>query len=168
MKKFLPFVFPALALLIVMFLAYRWFDLKDNTMDKKDVLSEGVQIEELSQEEQNSFLQGMDDYKSKDLKPLADTEGMGTIRYDIKDNVIKFNVQAELPELTSGIYQVWLKSPDSGVLRKAFVLESTKGGFAGSAAISAETLPFEVVVSKEMMDDGVMETMLLEGMLSTE
>jgi hypothetical protein len=38
----------------------------------------------------------------------------------------------------------------------------------GSAAISAETLPFEVIVSSEERPDNTLETVMLRGLINKE
>ena len=90
---------------------------------------------------------------------------MGRVRYELKDGRVKFSVYASLPELELGQYQVWLREPGSTVSRKAFVLEAGKGGYIGSAAISQEVTPFEVVVSKEVRPDDQMEVVILTGVI---
>jgi hypothetical protein len=162
MKKFLPFVFPVAALLIVIWLAFSWW--KGQTPDKTGDIAgfgEGMQIEDLTDAERKDVMKGSGDYKSVKLEGAA--EAMGQVRYEIADGKIKFSVSANLPELTSGFYQVWLKAVDSGALRKAFKLEDSKGGYMNSAAITQEALPFDVVVTKELVDDETQETVVLQG-----
>jgi hypothetical protein len=175
MKKFLPFVFPLLALCVVLFLGYRWYATKTNrTEGKISDFGEGVKIEELSQAEIErlkstpapSGTPGAKDTKSVDLKG-ADT-AQGQVRYEVKDGRVSFSVIATLPELSTGKYQVWLKQVNGETKKKAFVLELTKSGYMGSAAISADTLPFEVIVTKETKDDDQMEATVLSGTLQKE
>lgn len=164
MKKALPFVFPVAALLLVAFLAFRWYGQRTERTGEITEFGEGIAIEELSGSELDSVIKGTGDYKSVTM--TGSDEAMGTIRYEIADGKVRFSVNADLPELESGMYQVWLKATDSEAIRKAFVLDQSKAGFMGSASISAETLPFEVVVTRELSDDATPEQEVLKGTIS--
>jgi hypothetical protein len=130
------------------------------------LLSDGVEIENLDPSEASNFLKGASDYRTVELDG---EEGMlGEVRYEIKDERISFSVSAVLPQLSEGEYQVWLKEVDGEGMRKALTLEYLKGGYIGSAAISAETLPFEIVVSKEMTSDAELEEVLLKGVIEEQ
>lgn len=170
MKKFQPYIFPAVALLIVIFLLYRWYDMRNGQATRPIEFGEGVEIENLSQTELGSVLRGAEDVQTIELQPEnqadAETTAAGVIRYDVEDDKIRFSVMAELPELAQGAYQVWLKEIGGNGIRKAFSLEPGKGGMTGSAAVSTELLPFEVVVSKEEnVADDTLESILLKGMI---
>lgn len=164
MKKALPFVFPVAALLLVAFLAFRWYGQRTQPTGEISEFGEGVEIEELSGAELDKVMKGAGDYKTVTLEGSA--EAMGTVRYEVEDGKVRFSVSADLPTITAGQYQVWLKATDSEAIRKAFVLEDSKSGFMGSAAISEETLPFEVLVTREMSDDNTPEDVVLRGVLS--
>ncbi len=167
MKKFLPFVFPAIALAIVLFLAVRWYNSRTVRTDGQITeFAEGVRIEDITQADINKLRGIANNEKMVELKGADDMTGQ--VRYEMKDGKIYFSVYANLPELTAGHYQVWLKQVNGEPKRKAFVLEMNKGGYMGSAAISADTLPFEVVVSKEMNNDEIMEVSLLRGVIQKE
>jgi hypothetical protein len=43
-----------------------------------------------------------------------------------------------------------------------------KGGYTGSASISDQTLPFEVVVTRELKEDETMEEVILRGTIQKE
>lgn len=168
MKKALPFVFPVAALLLVAFLAFRWYG--QQTTPEGDIaeFGEGVEIEELSSTELDNVIKGVGDFETIELEPASEeqaTQALGGVRYEIADGRVRFSVSASLPELESGMYQVWLKATDSDAVRKAFVLEYSKGGYMGSAAISEETLPFEVLVTREETDDDTPEEVILRGVL---
>lgn len=164
MKKYIPFIFPALALAIVVFLGYRWYvsqTVKSNGQITD--FAEGVEIEELSTEQVNKLkVNGSKDVPTVNL--TGEGEAIGQVRYEMADGKVAFTVNADLPEPKAGErYQVWLKDTDSDDKKKAFVLEVGKGGYVGWAAVSAETLPFQVVVTKETNDDDQMEETLLSG-----
>lgn len=164
MKKLLPFVFPVAALLLVAFLAFRWYGQRTKPTGEITPFGEGVEIEDLSTAEQDKVMKGVGDYKTVTL--TGSGEAMGTVRYEVADGKVRFSVSADLPEITAGKYQVWLKATDSEAIRKAFVLEDSKSGFMGSAAISDETLPFEVLVTRELSDDNTPEDVVLRGVVS--
>ncbi|HYD35048.1 MAG TPA: hypothetical protein VD999_03185 [Vitreimonas sp.] len=166
MKKYLPFVFPAIALLIVLFLGYRWYSMRTDRTGVVSTFGEGVEIEDLTGSEQDSVLRGAGDYKTVTM--TGQGEAAGSIRYEIKDGKVRFSVNADLAELSQGQYQVWLKAVGSDAKRKAFVLENNKAGFMGSAAIDATTLPFEVIVSKEVRPDDTIEEVVLQGTINKE
>lgn len=171
MKKFLPFVFPAAALLIVAVLAFRWYSTQIQPVGEVGpaTFAEGVQIEDLSTTEQNQVMLGAGDYETVMLEPSSSSDSaemMGQVRYELADGKVKFSVMAGLPMLETGRYQVWLKSVESEALRKAFVLEFSKGGYLGSAAISEDVLPFEVILSQESVDDNSLERVLLRGTIA--
>jgi hypothetical protein len=168
MKKLLPFLFPAVALLIVVFLAFRWYNSRTARPDGKiSQFAENQTIESLTQAEVNKFRRPVKDLNSVEL--VGADNAHGEVRYEVVDGKISFTVNANLPELKEGVYQVWLKEVNGDAKRKAFTLEFGKGGYTGSAAISADTLPFEVVVSKEMnANDDQMEMTLLKGVIQKD
>ncbi|MGD9129874.1 MAG: hypothetical protein PVJ09_05300 [Candidatus Woesebacteria bacterium] len=165
MKKLYPYIFPALALLLVLFLAFRWYKLQTNRNSAISPFGEGVEIENLSETEIESVLKGADDYQSVDLVGQKDLAGQ--VRYEIKDGRVYFTVVASLPAAEDAIYQVWLKDLASDKKQKAFTLEYGKAGYFGSAAVPEDALPFEVVVTKEKnAADDEMEEVLLRATLS--
>lgn len=173
MKNITPYIFPIVALLVVVFLLYRWYDMRTEQVDRPVEFGEGVEIENLSEAELGSVLRGAENVKTVELQaPQANVEsageavGSGVIRYDIADNKVRFSVLADLPALEVGAYQVWLKEIDGEGIRKAFSLESGKGGMMGSASVASDLLPFEVVVSKETTaGDETMEAVVLRGVI---
>jgi hypothetical protein len=167
MKRYLPFVFPAIAIIILLVLGYRWFSLQTDRAGTISQFGEGVEIEDLNNNASaSSMIRGSKDYKSVDLQ--GEGEAMGQVRYENKEGKVTFMVTANLPELTAGEYQVWLKSPTSEEVKKAFVLEMNKGGYTGTGAVSAELLPFEVIVSEETRPDMTLEKVLLRGTINKE
>lgn len=161
MKKLLPFAFPLAALIIVAFLAFRWYSMRDSRGQVGPV-NEGVEIENLTQEQRESMLKGTTDFKTVVLEPTDQASiASGDVRYEIADGRVAFSVAADLPTTESGVYQVWIKSGDD--MSPAFTLSSGKGGYLGSAAFSETLLPVEVAVTKEMTADQTMEEVILRG-----
>ncbi len=173
MKRFTPFIFPIVVLLIVGFLTWRWYDLRAERAAQRLDFGEGVEIENLTDDERSEVTRGVGDFETVELErpaaddgsePLAGTESAtGVFRYEVQDNRVRFSVLANLPETLEGNYQVWLKQIDGEGVRRAFVLTLGKGGFEGSAAVSAELLPFEVLVTRELTDDDTVEDVILRG-----
>ena len=163
-KQFLPFVFPSAAIILVIVLGVRWYRLRSDQLGKISEFAEGVEIEDLTGIEKNTVLNGVGDIQTLELESENEIF-LGEARYEFIDNKVKFSISASLPKSGTAKYQVWLKEIGGQAIRKAFVLEMLKGGYTGSAAISDKTLPFEIVVSKEMIDDELMEEVLLRGIL---
>lgn len=167
MQKYLPYVFPAVAVAIVLFLTFRWYRLNTQPQGEISQFAEGVEIEDLSQSELQDQLASSTNFETKDMEASSE-DAMGDIRYELTDGKVRFSVYANLPLLEQGEYQVWLQDLAGETQRKAFVLESGKGGYMGSAAISEEVLPFKVIVSKEMRPDDEIEMVLLQTTLEKE
>lgn len=161
MKKIYPYIFPAVALLFVLFLLFRWYTLRTQREGMTSLLNEGVMIEELSPDQ--ALMSGVGDYDMVELTG-EDPTNLGEVRYEVVEDQLLFSVSASLPSLNGGHYQVWLRQED-GAQRRAFVLEYAKGGYMGSASIDASTLPLEVVVSRELSADNLLEEVLLTGMI---
>jgi len=167
MKKLYPYIFPAIALLLVLFLAFRWYNLRTARDGEISPFGEGVEIENLSETELEEVLKGAGDYTTVDL--IGNGEATGEVRYEVKEDKVLFSVTAALAEATDSAYQVWLQPVDGNGYKKAFVLDYGKVGYFGSASVSSEALPFNVVISKEFNTvDSEVEEVLLEGMISKE
>lgn len=165
MKKLLPFLFPLTSLAIVMFLAFRWYS---NRTDRGNItpFAENVTIEELTTEETSMALRGVGDFKT--IEMVGEGAETGKVRYEINEGKVKFSVTANLENSQDENYQVWLKDPNSEAIRKAFTLEYLKGGLSGTAAISAETLPFEIIVSKDSVESDQPSEVILKGLVEAE
>lgn len=160
MKKIYPYIFPAVALLFVLFLLFRWYSLRTQRESMTSLLNESVVIQELSSADAMMVVGDFDTVTMEGEDPTH----LGEIRYEVVDGELLFTVSASLPTLDSGNYQVWLRQ-ENNVQRRAFMLEYAKGGFIGSASIDASTLPLEVLVSMESLDDDILEQILLTGMI---
>lgn len=167
MKSFAPYIFPAVVVLVLGVLIARWYG--NRAQVSEDIFSEGVQIENLSQEELEKTLSGVGDFTSVDLEPApAAPENEGgslenIIRYEIADGKVRFGVIAGL-EKAEETYQVWLREINGDTSRQAFTLEYGKGGYVGSAALSADLLPFEVLITRGD-DEPTVENILYTGVI---
>lgn len=160
LKQLLPFVFPTAAIVLVAILAVRWYRLRSERMGQISEFAEGVEIEDLT----DNGMMMVNDYDNVAMTSQDET-AEGQIRYELADGRVRFSVTAYLPEEDGVTYQVWLQDLEGTSIRRAFTLEMLKGGYTGSAAISDETLPFEVLVSREMVNDNAVEEVLLRGTL---
>jgi hypothetical protein len=163
MKKLYPYIFPAAALAFVLFLLFRWYTLRMQRESMTSLLHESVTIEELSADDASDLLLGVEDRQTAELTG-ENPAHMGQVRYELtEDDQLRFSVTAELPHLSAGTYQVWLRQAEGDVQRKALTLGLGKAGYIGSAVIDASTLPLEVLVTKEMTDDTLLEEIVLRG-----
>ncbi|OGJ37612.1 MAG: hypothetical protein A2383_02945 [Candidatus Pacebacteria bacterium RIFOXYB1_FULL_39_46] len=162
MKKIYPYIFPAVALLFVFFLLFRWYNLRTQREAMTSLLNEGVVIEQLTAEDAKGLIAGVGDYESVDLVG-EDPTHLGEVRYELRDDELLFSVFATLPAPATGDYQVWLRQTEGNAQRKAFRLTASKSGYMGSGALDASTLPLEIIVSNELTDDGLLEKVLLRG-----
>lgn len=168
MKKYSPYIFPLIVVLIVLFLLFRWYQTRSEQTSKKLDFSEGVEIENLSESEADSILRGVGDYETVALEQEPDTAtpAAGVVRYEIVDDKVKFSVTVNAEEPKDGPLTVWLRNPETGSLRQAFDLELGKAGLIGTGALSADLLPFEVVVSPAQSEDDVLESVVLRGTIN--
>jgi hypothetical protein len=170
MKKFLPFIFPVIAIIIVIFLAFRWYSSRvtDKVTDIFIADDEGVIIENLTQSESDKLRKiasGIGDFKTADL--MGESEIQGKVRYEIKDNKAYLSIFANLPiyEEDEISYQSWVKSNNQDSWEKAEFLNFTKGGHIANLVVSQNKLPLEIAISKEMVNDNNIEEVLLKGIV---
>lgn len=171
MRRFLPFVFPLIAFLIVVGLLYRWYTLRANPQGQISDQASSVEVQPLSTADQTRLnTRGVADLKSVDLMPVASPApkalpAQAAVRYEVVDGKVNFTVGGTLPALPAGqVYQVWLQSGASA--SKAFTLSNEKGGWMGSGSINAAKLPVDVVVSQEATQDNTIEQVILKGTLA--
>jgi hypothetical protein len=173
MKKYSPYIFPLVVVLIVFFLVFRWYGERTESIEETN-FGEGVAIENLSEQELQQSLSGVGDYKSIDFTTPQESEQPmnGAIRYEVKDGKVRFSVMAGLPEMNEAgepiTYEVWLKAVDGEAVRQAFELVPSKGGFIGSASLPADLLPFQVIVTEQGKQPTLSENVLLEATIPAE
>ena len=162
MKRYTPYIFPLVVLGIIFMLVFRWYTLKSERSEYA-LLGEGVEIENLSQEEMVNSIQGVGDYETVELNS-ENPDNSGVVRYEVKDDKVRFSVMANLPEPTTE-YNVWLRSTDGTAMREVFTLVEGKGGYIGSAALPSDLLPFEVIISEASEAESVNGNYLLRGVV---
>lgn len=169
MKKYTPYIFPLIVVVIVFFLVYRWYSLNTQRGGQRSDLTEGIQVENLSPEQVQKVLKGSKDVATAKLQPAEaakpDQVGSGSIRYEISGGKVNFTVSADLAE-TAQQYHVWVRSQDGDDLTDAFVLEMGKGGYTGSAAVPEDLLPLEVIVSTSDKKSEVLQSAVLQGVIA--
>ncbi len=165
-KKYYPFIIPTIALLLVVVLAFRWYHLRTSRQNAEQDLD--IQIENLTEEEMQ-IVRGTEDVSTVPLEPEEPEEFVaGQVRYKLQDDRLLVTINAELPQ-TDQTYQVWLQAEDADVPQKAFVLAYGKGGYMGSASLSTENLPLELIVSQETnVADMEIEQELLRGRIEAD
>ncbi len=164
MQKYTPYVFPLIVLGVVFLLVFRWYTLRAERSEYA-LLGEGVEIENLSQEEMVNSIKGVGDYESAALT-AENPENNGVVRYELKDDKVRFSVLANLPAPETE-YHVWLRSTDGTAMREVFTLTEGKGGYIGSAALPSELLPFEMIVSESTDAATANEEYVLRGTIES-
>ncbi len=165
MKKYTPYIFPLVVLSVVFLLVFRWYSMRTQRLEQ-NLFAEGVEIENLSEEELVKSISGVGDYDSVELNSASE-DSQGVVRYEIKDEKVRFSVMANLPE-SNNEYRVWLKEVDGESMREVFSLASGKGGYIGSAALPSELLPFEIIVSQEATAEDAKNMNILNGVIEAE
>lgn len=177
MKKYTPYLLPLIILSVIFFLVFRWYNQRTSQV-QEDLFGEGIQIENLSEEELRETLGGSDDLQTVELQPVVtetelgqEGEGAeatepqlaeGVIRYEEVAGRTRFSVIATLP-MSEEPYQVFLRKTGGEDIRHAFTLTSRKGGYLGTASLPNEELPIEVLVTRGGTD--VPGRILLRGIL---
>ncbi len=165
MQKYTTYIFPLVVFSVIFLLIYRWHNLQQQELEG-NLFAEGVQIENLSEEELANSLNGVGDYKTIELQ-ANDEDAKGVVRYELADEKVRFSVVANLPEIDDG-YRVWLKEVNGDAMREVFSLELGKGGYIGSAVLPQELLPFEVVVTTKDNPLEVLDNSLLQGVVEVQ
>ncbi|GEM_PF-383685 len=176
MNKYTPYLLPLVVLSVVFFLVFRWYNARTEQL-RPDLFGEGVQIENLTDDELLSTFDESSDLETVQLERVTPpaTEGEttdsevpaasiaeGAIRYTVQDDRARFSVIATLP-LEAQNYHVWIRDLDGETNRYVFTLSEQKGGFLGSASIPVDQLPVEVLVARGSQTE--IGTVLLRGTL---
>lgn len=165
MNKLVPFIFPLIALVIVLALLLRWYSLRTNPNGQISQEGQNIEVTDISAEDEARISRGAQDLQSIDLEPAATDSAQaaqGRVRYETVDGKLNFSISAILAQ-PQGIYQVWLRS--EGQTTKAMQLELEKGGWMASGSISIEHLPLQIIVSQESNNDNTMEVIILNGQI---
>lgn len=166
-KKYYPFIIPMISLLLVMLLAFRWYNLRTQRNLTDDMTQ--VEIENLTQDE-IQLMQGNQDITVVDLEPEKEVAtALGQVRYKIEEEKVLITVTATLTQESGSIYQVWFKASNKTLPQRVFVLEHSKAGYLGSASVNKDDLPLEVIISDQTGISGdEMGTPLLKGIVEVK
>ena len=144
-----------------LYLGMKWWSSQTANMPQP-ALTEGLSVDERGESLLKQF--GLNKDRSAQLKGTG--EGYGVVRWS--EDKKSITAVADLPVVSRGMYQVWLKDTQ-GVLIKLGSMRRSKGGYVLDYT-SKLSLPssFSVVISKEMKNDGQLEEKMLEGEVKTE
>jgi len=157
LQNFLPYVFPLIAIVLVVIMFTRWY--KGKTVEAPvSLLDSQLEVESLPAQMQDSIIKGATDYKM--LNMIGVEQAVGEVRYQIKDDKLSFTVTANLPS-SKEEYAVWLSDMDGTAKKRVFNLKDSKAGYVGSAMVSADILPIKILVSKA--SDLMLEDILLQA-----
>ncbi|MDO5561383.1 MAG: hypothetical protein Q4G02_01245 [bacterium] len=145
MKKFLPFILPALAVILVVVFAYRFYQQRTAERLPTPEVTAGAEIEELSVAELEALEKmgrGVGNYETA---KMTGDQGNGEIRFEKKNDKVYFTVTANLPESKED-YKLWLKQADAEKFVASKALTLGKAGLIAATAADANTLPLTVEV----------------------
>lgn len=144
-----------------LYLGLKWWNSQTANMPQP-ALTDGLSVDERGESLLKQF--GLNKDRSAQLKGAG--EGYGVVRWSVDKKAM--TIVADLPVLTTGMYQVWLKDAQD-IFTKLGTMRYSKGGYVLDYS-SKMSLPstFFVVVSKEVKNDGVLEEKVLDGDVKTE
>lgn len=166
MKKYLPLLFPSLATLVILVLAYRWLTLNQQTAGQISPFAEGVEIKNLSVE-QSRDVRIAPDLPTIDLQSNQQNIA-GDIRYQVVDSKLHLSIFASLPNNSQQSYQVWFRDIEGANAQKAMLLQPGKGGYIGAAEVDTNILPFEILVTEPSVEKLADDLVLLHGVIETK
>ena len=156
LQNFLPYLFPLIAIILVVVMFARWY--KGKTAEAPvSLLDPQLEVESLPAQMQDSIIKGATDYQM--LNMMGVDQAVGELRYQIKDNKLSFTVTANLPSSKED-YAVWLADVNGEAKKRVFNLKYSKAGYIGSAMVPADVLPVKVLVSKAsdlMLEDALLQ-----------
>lgn len=145
MKKFLPFVLPALVIIMIVYLGYQWYQKRVQDRIPVPEVTAGTEIENLSASELallENMQKGVGNYET--IKMTG--SGIGEIRYEIRDGKALFSVNANLPTDNNETYTLYIKEASAADFTPSKQLEESKGGLFVSVAVAIDKLPVAVEV----------------------
>ena len=148
MKKYLPFILPVLALLLVAYFGWRWYRGLTTEEIAPPEVTAGTPIEDLSGDELarlEALRQGRGDFQTIKMEATGD-EALGEIRYQMADGKALFSLNANLPTNDNQIYHLYVKKNGQSDFQDVQTLSYEKGGLLASSSVSVEDLPAEIEV----------------------
>ncbi|MBQ6438388.1 hypothetical protein IJJ12_03345 [bacterium] len=157
MKKYLPFILPAAALVLVVYFGWRWYRSRNvENLPAPEVTAE-TPIATLPADERTALdkiARGLGNYQTSQMTPSL-SEAMGEIRYEIVDGRVRFAVNANLPVDDGEVYRLFYKTAGSDDFQEGSTLSAGKGGLIASNAVSVDDLPLSVQV--RLLDQVILE-----------
>lgn len=153
-QKFLPFLLPLLIILIIVFLAWRWYRGQTDEEISVPDYSEGLAIENLSETELaalEAMKNRLGDYQVLPLTGAAPNQG--EVRYLISDEKLILTLTASLGENSVG-YRLWFLGSDSRLV-KSQILALGKSGYTASLVLPLEVLPLSLYVLPDQAESDV-------------
>lgn len=168
MQKYTQYLIPLLVFGLVFILVFRWYSQRTEQLGPEELFGEGVEIEDLTDSQEQPAFVLTEDVQTIPMEGLVDN-ARGEVRYEFtEDGRVRFSVTANLPDPEADEYQVWLKEVDGEAMRRAFSLRINKVGYLGSAALPADLLPFEILVSNATEVSQVTDNVLLRAVLEAQ
>ncbi len=155
MKKFIPYIFPIIALIIVIVLAFNWYSNRTQEEIPTPPVSAGAEIEELSVSELealDALGRGLGNFQTLDLIGQG---GLGEVRYEKRDNQVFFTVVANLLAPDSGNYQLFIKPAGAADFIASEHFTFGKAGYLAGTVLDLTQLPVEIQV--RLADQVVLE-----------
>jgi hypothetical protein len=148
MKKFFPFILPALVVIAIIYLGYQFYQKRTEERLTVPEVTAGTEIENLSASELallENIQKGLGDYETIKMTGT----GIGEIRYEIRDGKVLFSVNANLPTGAGEIYTLYIKEASAPDFTTSKTLEEGKGGLFASAAVTIDKLPITIEIRQE-------------------
>ena len=153
--KYLPFLLPVLAIIVMIFLAWRWYAMQTKTEVMVPPTSPKIEIESLNSDDQALLTQlskGQGDYQTTKMTIVNanETIGIATLRYEIQEDITLVSIFADLESLgEEEKYQVWLSPAGTDEWQPSDLLVLQKAGYIASLAVKTEVLPMKIKITRE-------------------
>ncbi len=160
MKEKIMFLLPIFLVLCVgVFFSYRWWKARTNVSSLSNIpVNEGIEVGEREQSLLKKF--GVKNQNSIELYPVEGAQGYGAVNWS--DDKKTVTVVAALPDLNSGVYQVWI-TRDSKVARLGTLVKEKAGYVLDYSVKTPLTGEIKITISVEQKNDTTLEKPILEG-----
>jgi hypothetical protein len=166
MKKLVPFVFPLIAILIVIVAAVRWYSDHSAQSGKISDTAATTQVEPNGATGSGNLSHATSAKDAHTVFLSGQAPAQGEVRSEIKNGTVWYTITADLPKQKTEKYLVWMVTSTSAVPKKVFLLEQNKGGFIGSGSVSTSLLPITFEITLEKNQPNISSNIILSGILS--
>jgi len=140
-----------------------WWDRRSVTQELESI-KEGLKVEEMAEELASELGVSLPDGAEKaELKDIAGDGARGVATKSEENGGWLITVLAALDDVDQGWYEGWLMNEETGELMGMGRLRIAKGGYLGEYTGMGDY--DRVMVTLEMVEDGVPEEVVLEGVL---